>query len=728
MPTAPSEKAFIPGVSSSWREMKTYDHYAYIVTEGSGGGMQIVDMATNPPSLVATYTASFTTGHTITIDGHYAYVSGARLNGSQVGIRILDLTNPTNPVDVGGWNGFYTHDCYIRGNRLWAACISDGLLAVVDITNRTTPFLITTFTWPGNSAHNCELTADGRYLLTTDEVGGGHLHVFDVLDVMNPVLVAEWSAHSAASIHNVHIRDNLAFISYYTEGVRIVDISDPTLPLEVGYYDTWPGVSGGFNGCWEVYPYAPSGNLLLSDIQTGLYVVRFVPTRGTISGSVREAGGGAFLSGARVAVGTGGVATTNAAGRYRLLSLPGPQDVVTTLFGFAADSAGVAVALGADIVHDVELTRLPSTVVQGVVRTQAGAVPLANAVVTLATSPLAQTTDGAGAYDFAQVPLGVWSFVASRFGYTPERRVVSLSEYEADAAPTVVDFALEPAFIAHDFEATQQGWLRTTPSGQATSGLWVWADPVGSGGGTVQPEDDHSAAPGVRCWVTGNAASPGSGVGTADVDNGATVLQSPLFDLTGLANAEISYWRWYVNDAGSSPGEDTLRVDISNNNGATWTSIEKVVASAAQWVQVTVPVSGLIAPTAQMRVRFIAEDLGGGSVVEAAIDDFMAYGFTTTATAMVPATTRIVANVPNPFNASTRIRFEIAAAGPARLQLFDVRGRLVRTLVSAPLAAGVHERGWDGRDDRGIAVASGAYLARLQSGDVTVTRRLQLVK
>jgi choice-of-anchor B domain-containing protein len=728
VPTAPVERAFIPGVSSSWREMKAYDHYAYVVTEGAGGGMQIIDLATNPPALVATYSTTFDTGHTITIDGHYAYVSGARSGGVQVGIRILDLTNPTSPVDVGGWNGFYTHDCSIRGNRLWAACISSGLVAVVDITNKANPSMITNFTWTGNSAHNCELTGDGRYLLTTDEVGGGHLHVFDVLDPMNPVLVAEWSAHPAASIHNVHIRGDLAYISYYTEGMRVVDITDPTLPVEVGYYDTWPGASGGFNGNWEVYPHAQSGNAYLSDISTGLYVVRFEPTRGSVSGTVRAAGAGPVLAGATVGIAGGAATASQADGRFRLFDAPGMQTLVTSFFGFYDDSTAVTITVGADTPQDVELDRLPSLGVQGTVRAAAGGTPLADAVVALDSSPLARTTGGAGDYDFEFVPLGVWSFEASRFGYTPERRVVSLSQYETMAPPVVVDFDLDPAAVAHDFEPSQQGWARTVPAGQATSGLWVWADPVGSGGGAVQPEDDHSPAPGVRCWVTGNAASPGLGVGTADVDNGITVLQTPIFDLSGLANPEISYWRWYCNDAGSNPGGDSLRVDISNDGGTTWKSLEKVGHTVASWTQVRVAVASLVAPTAQMRLRFTAEDLGGGSVVEAAIDDFMAYGFTTTDAAPHAARTQLHANVPNPFNASTQFRFEVAAPGPVQLVLFDVRGRRVRTLIDAPLGAGLQTRPWDGRDDDGHAVASGTYVARLTAGGTSSTRRLQLVK
>lgn len=729
VPTAPVEKAFIPGLSSSWREMKSYSHYAYIVTEADGGGMQIVDLATNPPSLVATYTTTFSRAHTITIVGNFAYVSGARQGAAQVGIRFLDLTNPVAPVDVGGWNGFYTHDCQVRGNTLYAACISNGLLAIVDITNKAAPSVISTFTWPGNSAHNCDLTTDGKYLLTTDEVAGGDLHIFDVSNPASPVPVTTWTANPGAIIHNVHILGNLAYIAYYTEGMRVVDITNPAAPVEVGYYDTWPGLSGGFNGCWEAYPYAASGNVYLSDISTGLYVVRFTATHGSASGTVRVTGGGPVIAGATARFVGSTPTTSNAAGYFRAFGLPGSQRLVTTAFGFEPDSADVALSVGLDTPHDVDLVRLPSLPVTGTVRDASTLALLDGAAVEITGTPLLATTNGSGAYDLPFVPYGVYTLRASRFGYTP--RTQSLLVAETDPIfPYTRDFELQPAAVAHDFESGAQGWTRVNPPVNATSGLWVCVDPIGSGGGAVQPEDDHSPAPGHLCWVTGNAATASSPVGDADVDNGGTQILSPAFDLSAVSNPVISYWRWYSNNSGSSPGSDTLRVQISNNNGSTWKYVERIVQSAASWVNVTVPVADYVTPTATMRVRFTAEDVGGGSVVEAAMDDFTAYGAPNLATDVAPAraVTRLVGAVPNPFNPSTRIRFEMGRPGLAELTIYDVRGRVLRTLATGLLAAGLHDRIWDGRAQDGTHLASGAYIVRLRAGDFEASQRILLVK
>jgi len=109
--------------------------------------------------------------------------------------------------------------------------------------------------------------------------------------------------------------------------------------------------------------------------------------------------------------------------------------------------------------------------------------------------------------------------------------------------------------------------------------------------------------------------------GSADVDGGATTLTSPTFSAIGEA-VRLSYWRWYSNDRGGSPNTDSMPIDISNDNGVTWVSLELVTENANAWVFKSFLVSSFVAPTATMRVRFVARDLGNGSTVEAGVDDF----------------------------------------------------------------------------------------------------------
>lgn len=179
------------------------------------------------------------------------------------------------------------------------------------------------------------------------------------------------------------------------------------------------------------------------------------------------------------------------------------------------------------------------------------------------------------------------------------------------------------AAVFDDFE-TDSGW--TVGPDTATVGSWVRVDPNGT---EIQPEDDHTPDPGTVCWVTGQGA-PGGTLGAADVDNGYTVLTSPAFDLSGAADAAVSYFRWYVNAGAGISYADVFRVEVSTDDGRTWAAAETVGPGgpgdpdtnpgwrAARW-----SLSGLgLTPTAHVRVRFIAEDAGAGSAVEAAIDDF----------------------------------------------------------------------------------------------------------
>ena len=176
---------------------------------------------------------------------------------------------------------------------------------------------------------------------------------------------------------------------------------------------------------------------------------------------------------------------------------------------------------------------------------------------------------------------------------------------------------------AFDFEAAgSEGWGLGSPN-DASTGNWVRVDPNGT---PAQPEDDHTDPPGVLCWVTGQG-SVGGGVGDNDVDNGSTTLLSPVFDLSSGFLPKVRYWRWYSNDEGGDPNNDVFQVDLSNDGGSSWVSAEVVGPAGPEtsggWFEVELDVAAILAPTSQMRLRFIASDLSSGSIVEAAVDDVL---------------------------------------------------------------------------------------------------------
>ncbi|MCC6970901.1 MAG: hypothetical protein IT434_11850 [Phycisphaerales bacterium] len=163
------------------------------------------------------------------------------------------------------------------------------------------------------------------------------------------------------------------------------------------------------------------------------------------------------------------------------------------------------------------------------------------------------------------------------------------------------------------------GWSLTTAGDNATTGRWELADPIAT---AAQPGDDHSAS-GTKCFVTDGR---GGAVGDYDIDGGKTTLTSPAFNGLGSSGSVsygtiVSYWRWYSNNQGSNPGTDNMPVEISNDNGATWHTLETVTENAGAWVSKSFVVDSIVAPSAAMKIRFVAQDLGGGSIVEAAVDD-----------------------------------------------------------------------------------------------------------
>ena len=161
------------------------------------------------------------------------------------------------------------------------------------------------------------------------------------------------------------------------------------------------------------------------------------------------------------------------------------------------------------------------------------------------------------------------------------------------------------------------GWVVGAATDTATAGIWVNADPVGT---AAQPENDHTAS-GTRCWVTGNGAVGGS-VGAADVDGGTTTLTSPAYSVASLQDPYVSYWRYYSNNQGADPNNDSMPIQISGNGGTSWVQLELVTENAGDWVQRSFRVLDYVTPTSgTVKLRFLARDLGAGSVVEAAIDD-----------------------------------------------------------------------------------------------------------
>ncbi len=178
---------------------------------------------------------------------------------------------------------------------------------------------------------------------------------------------------------------------------------------------------------------------------------------------------------------------------------------------------------------------------------------------------------------------------------------------------TVTATVLAEQLSLQDFETGASGWARTGLN-DAVTGLWELGDPAQT---DAQPGTCPS---GNNCWATGLA---GPGLGDNDIDTGTTTLLSAGFSLLGATDPAVRYKRYYSNNTGAAPGTDTWTVEISNNDGSSWSVVESTTASNSNNIfsEIEFPL-GAVTPTAQMRMRFTASDLVDGSVVEAVVDDF----------------------------------------------------------------------------------------------------------
>ncbi|MEW5873761.1 MAG: choice-of-anchor B family protein [Candidatus Zixiibacteriota bacterium] len=269
----PVEAGFIPSPSpgTDSKDVKLYLNYAYIVNEGDV--IQVVDISDiyNPVQVNA-IVPDGTGSHNCMVDGNYLYVVG---NHGVGGLEVFDLTNPAAPVEVGSFQPFYYHDVDIRNDTLYACGIYGDGIDILDVSNKAAISLINRFNYTGSGAHNAELTGDGKYVFIGDEIGsaGNHTRVFDVSDPSNVSKVADIIVHPDAIVHNCYVKGDLLFIGHYTEGLRVWDVSDPESPFEVAYYDSYQPAVFNYAGVWSVYPYFPSGRIVISDMQTGLYVL-----------------------------------------------------------------------------------------------------------------------------------------------------------------------------------------------------------------------------------------------------------------------------------------------------------------------------------------------------------------------------------------------------------------------------------------------------------------------
>ena len=306
IPVAPVLVGILPTatVNSSWRDIKVYQNHAFIVSEANGHGMQVFDLtrlrsvSNTPETFTAdTHFTEFGSAHNIFINetSGYAYVVGTNRSGPfSGGALFINIQNPTSPVSEGGFAaGGYSHDVQVitytgpdsdhTGKEILVGS-NENEIVIADVSDKTNPTILSTITYSNvRYTHQGWFTEDLNYFIVGDELDerdfGNNTRtlVFDLSDLDNPVYSFEYLGPTAAIDHNGYPNGNDYFLANYRAGVRVLDLSQigSNSLTEIGFFDTYPdNDNAAFNGVWNVYPFFTSGNIVISDIESGLFIIR----------------------------------------------------------------------------------------------------------------------------------------------------------------------------------------------------------------------------------------------------------------------------------------------------------------------------------------------------------------------------------------------------------------------------------------------------------------------
>ena len=774
----PTQVAYVTGVSSGWKDIKTWKNYSYLVSEG-GGGLEIVDLSdpTNPV-LVKNYTADFSTAHNLYIDENgFAYVVGA--NAANRGLIIYDLADPENPVKTDQWAVDSIHDIFVRDNVAWASAFGRASIVVVDVTNKSAPIEITRW-FQGTSTHQAWLTDDSNYLLVTDERVGGHLKIWDVRDLNNITKVSEYESIPNIIIHNVFVKGDFAYISYYVEGLKIIDISDPTSPGEVGGFDVFPGSdNAGFTGTWGIFPYTSSGLVFIGDMQGSFTTVRFDGTHaGHLKGTVKNDVTGSPIANATIKiVETGSVILSNDLGKYKFAAAKDSLTLNSDSYGYFPDTSSVVLISGDTVFSDILLAELPKSSITGVITDALSGLPIQADIFLVVESDASDdieietSTDGSGAFSFGSLYISYKEEVVYRsiiilpeFPYSPY-----IEEYltVSEGAPTVLNVTLEPADIfLYDADIVNdyvEYYLNPLDS------LGVTFHIAEKKNGDLLPVSrmDELNYP-VAIWFTGDLSE--SVLTAADEDSLLSFLDAGgrLF-LTGqnivenLSQSSILLTD-YLQVSYGGESSTALAREVDFNPITSGVGNFGLIGTGGANNQTSLD---LLVPTGES-VPALYYNLSGENVAAVSVEDtqtgskifLTGFGFegiinnnnrlskpydlmarvlnwfdldvTVTGTEdedrLLPAEFTLEQNFPNPFNPSTMISFSLKEDADVKLVIYSLLGNKVATIYSGRAGRGRHQIDWNGKNDSGRAVASGIYLYRLEVGLNSLTRKMLLLK
>ncbi len=710
-PSSPTILQEILSLPTEWHELDVYQHYAYMTNE-VGEGLRIIDLA-GLPGLCAykdTVIAGMVSGHTLMVSGDRLYVYGSNIDNN--GASVYSLADPWNPVHIGAYTNTYVHDGYVRGDTCYFGEIYLGLLTMVDMRNPASPVVLGSVPTPSSFTHNTWLNDAGNICFTTDEEDAAYVTAYDVTDPNNMVEIDRYrsSLSNGQSVpHNVKVLNDFLVISYYKDGVNIVDAARPHNMIEVGYYDTNPMSGAGFEGNWGLECYLPSGHIVACDISEGVWVLDPTYIRACyLEGQVTDVTNGNPLPGATVTIlSSMGHDIADFAGDYATgVADPGSYMVRYSKFGYRDSIITVTLANGVLETQNIALQPNARVHLHVQVLDLVTGLPIPNAgVVFWEISNQVAThfvADAAGQVIDTNFMASNYDLIAGRWAY-----LTSSIPANVNAPNNNLTISLGKGY--YDDFTFDLGW---TVNGNASGGVWERGEPIGTPLFQVfaNPEEDVQGDYTDACYVTGNG---GGGPFDDDVDNGHTIMTSPPMDLTSYQGPDsfpgIVFDYWFLTSTGNGQPsfKDSLVISIDNGIQTKKVWFKRDLQQFYWTTDTIILTPDVIAVTDSMRISISCGDILFDQVIEAAIDRVRItkfYGLVANDPAQ--ATVPSLQAYPNPSQGRTYLRYDLQGAITGSIRILGIDGRELQR-IDLTQSKGVVELAQ--------ALPAGLYIAILES-------------
>ncbi len=694
-PTNPILRYKAEGDQSVWRDIKSHNDRLYVTCDSGNDGLVIINMENAPEEIThinwrpqfeaLDSTSNLRTCHNLYIDDEgYCYLAGCNLSAQ--GVIILDLNqDPDLPVYQGAADLVYSHDVYVQGNLMISSEINIGEFGLYDISDKTNPVLINRQGTTTEFTHNAWFSDDGNFAFTTDEKPNAYVESYDISDPLNMKFLDRYrpieTENRGVIPHNTHYDKGFLVTSWYTNGIIVIDANKPDNLVEVASYDTYQGDDGGFDGCWGAYPYLPSGLVLGSDLNTGLYVlapnldgtgVREYKRACYLEGVIYDMQTNNTISGATVTIQStkDNRETSNENGVYKTgLADAGTYQVTVSHPEYLTYTGEATLNNGEVTILDVYMEKY---IVNGSTKHLfANDLSISDVNIKYVNlengESVTTSSDNNGNFSIGMKPGAEYQIFAGKWGF----KEAFISSYTADNSQNLIielDTGYQDAFNV------DQGW---TVISIANTGMWERAVPGGTWfqDGYANPNTDDPNDIGDECYVTGNITVDAV---SDDVDNGSTILTSPVMNMMDADTMTFRYSRWFINKGGSGVPNDILEISLTNGIDTIVLETITEVDSKSEWSDVIEFgfTKDQFQPTENMQIIVNASDDSPGHLLECGFDNFSAESFIDIS-GIEEASSLDLEIYPNPSSDRIYIKTEKNVDSVA---LFDLSGRLIKSL------------------------------------------------